>query len=199
MPRAVSAEPVNAITSSEVRCASRSPAPPQRRLSAPSGSTLAAITSLTMACASSAVDGRRLGEDRHAGQQRYRRLLPQAPAREVERIDVDRHAAPRHQQVDGLVVLGLGEPHRLFVEQRARVAQARPEPRVVFERADAAVDVDRRVDLGVAGIGDGDRLVARAVGGQDIGDRADQLGPLGIAHGRAARPARGCARTPARP
>ena len=54
--RAVSAEPVNAMTSSDVRPSSRSPAPPQSRLNAPSGSTLAAITSFTIACARSAVD-----------------------------------------------------------------------------------------------------------------------------------------------
>ena len=53
---AVSAEPVNAMTSSELSAPMRSPAPPQSRLSAPSGSTLAAMTSFTMACASSAVE-----------------------------------------------------------------------------------------------------------------------------------------------
>ena len=52
---AVSAEPVNAMRSSDVSAASSSPAPPHRRLSAPSGSTLAATTSFTMACARSAV------------------------------------------------------------------------------------------------------------------------------------------------
>ena len=52
---AVSAEPVKATTSSEPSAARRSPAPPQIRLSAPSGNTFAATTSLTIACASSAV------------------------------------------------------------------------------------------------------------------------------------------------
>ena len=84
--------------------------------------------------------------------------------------------------MNGLVVLGLGEPHRLFVEQHARLAQPGAEPGVVFERADAAVDVDCRVGLGVAGIGDGDLLVARAVGGQHVGHRADELATLGITH-----------------
>ena len=52
---AVSAEPVKAITSSDVRWSSRSFAPPTRRLSAPSGNAFAATTSRTISCASSAV------------------------------------------------------------------------------------------------------------------------------------------------
>ena len=122
-----------------------------------------------------------LGEDRHAGDERYRRLLPQPPAREIEGVDVDGDAAARHHQVDGLVVLGLGEPHRLLVEQRARIAQPAAESGVIFQRADAAVDVDRRVRLGITGIGDGDVLIARAVGDQHVGDGADELAALGVA------------------
>ena len=80
------------------------------------------------------------------------------------------------------IVLRLGEPHRLLVEQHARVAEPRAEPRVIFQRADAAVDVDRGVDLGVAGIGDRDPFVFRAVGDEHVGDGADELRPLGIAH-----------------
>src|SRR5438270_430279 len=84
-----------------------------------------------------------LGEDRHAGDERYRRLLPQPPAREIEGVDVDGDAAARHHQMNGLVILGLGEPHRLFVEQHARATESG----VIFQRADAAVDVDGRVHL----------------------------------------------------
>ena len=40
------------------------------------------------------------------------------------------------------------------VEQGLGRAEAGAEPGVIFQRADAAVDVDRGVDLGVAGIGD---------------------------------------------
>ena len=95
--------------------------------------------------------------------------------------------------MNGLIVLGLGEPHRLFVEQHARVAQPGAEPRVIFQRADAAVDIDGRVGLGVAGIGDGDVLVARAVGGQHVGHRAHELAALGIAHvAQAALPLLAC-------
>ena len=95
---------------------------------------------------------------------------------------MDGDAAARHHQVNGLIVLGLGEPHRLLIEQHARVAQPGAEPGVIFERADAAVDVDRRVGLGVAGIGDGDVLVTRAVGDEHVGHGADQLAALGVAH-----------------
>jgi len=96
---------------------------------------------------------------------------------------VDRGAAPRHQQVDGLVILRLGEPHRFLIEQRARVAEPCTEAREIFQRADAAVDIDRRVRFGVAGIGDGDLFVARAVRGEHVGNGAEQLCPLGVAHG----------------
>ena len=94
---------------------------------------------------------------------------------------MDGNASARQHQVNGLIVLRLGEPHRLFVEQRVRIAQAGTEAGVVFKRADAAVDVDRRVGLGVAGIGDGDLFVAGAVRRQHVGDGADELAALGIA------------------
>src|SRR5262249_60219748 len=52
---------------------------------------------------------------------------------------------------------------------------------IISPLADAAVDVDRPVCLGVAGIGDGDRFIARAVRDQDVGNCADELSSLGIA------------------
>ena len=122
-----------------------------------------------------------LGENRDARDERYRRLLPQPPTREIEGVDVDGDAAARRHQVDGLIVLSLGEPHRLFVEQHARIAQPATESGVIFQRADAAVDVDRRVRLGVAGIGDGDLLIARAIGNQHVGHGADEVAALGVA------------------
>ena len=85
-------------------------------------------------------------------------------------------AAARRQHVDGLIILRLGKPHRLVVDHHAGVAERGAEPRVIFQGADAAVDIDRGVDLGVAGIGDGDRFVARALGRQHVGNGADQLG-----------------------
>ena len=90
-------------------------------------------------------------------------------------------AAARHHQVDRLIVLRLGEPHRLLGQQHARLAQPRAEPGKIFQRADAAVDVDRSVGFGVAGILDGDGFVFGAVGRERIGDRAKQLRALGIA------------------
>ena len=86
-----------------------------------------------------------------------------------------RDAAPRHHQVDRLIVLRLGEPHRLLVEQHARLAQAGAEAGEIFQRADAAVDVDGGVGFGVAGILDRDAFVLGAVGSERIGDRTEQL------------------------
>ena len=95
---------------------------------------------------------------------------------------MDGDAAARHHQVNGLIVLGLGEPYRLFIEQHARVAEPGAEPGVILQRADPAVDIDGGIGLGVAGIGDGDVFVAHAVGDKHIGHRADELAPLGVAH-----------------
>ena len=58
--------------------------------------------------------------------------------------------AARHHQMYGLIVLRLGEPHRLFIEQRTRLAQPGAEAGVIFEGADATVDVDRGVHFGIA-------------------------------------------------
>ncbi len=163
---AVPDEPVKAMTSSAPTWSSRSPMPPHNRLSAPSGSTLAADHVAHHLVAEPAGGGSGLGQHRHAGEQRAGRLLPQAPAREVEGIDMHGDAVARHQHMDGLEVFGLGQPHRLLVEQRLGRAQPRAEAGVIFQRADAAVDVDGGVDLGVAGIGDCDVFIARAVGDQ---------------------------------
>src|SRR5207248_7113605 len=104
-----------------------------------------------------------------------------APPREIERIDVHGNAAARHHQVYRLIILGLGQSRRLVVDERMGVAQPGAEPGIIFQRADTAVDVDRRVRLGVAGIGDGDGFIARAVRDQDVGDYADELSSRGIA------------------
>jgi hypothetical protein len=122
-----------------------------------------------------------LGEDGYASQERNRSFFPQAPTREIERVDVHGDAAARHHQVNGLIILRLGESHGLFIEQRTRITEPRAETRIVFERADAAIDVDRRVRFRVAGIGDGDRFIPCAVCGEHVGDGADELGSLGVA------------------
>src|SRR5271166_2962480 len=81
----------------------------------------------------------------------------------------------------GLIVLRFRKPHRLFIEQHASVAETGRDPGVIFQGADAAVDVDSRIGLGVARIGDRDLLVAGAVSGEHISHRADELPPLCIA------------------
>src|SRR5215831_9749928 len=178
---AVSAEPVKAMRSSLVSAARSSPAPPHRRLSAPSGSTFAAMTSFTMACASSAVAEAglaRIGTPAMSDTAAFSHSPQLGKLKALMWTATPRRGAIK---VDGLIVLSLGEPHRLFVEQHARIAQPATESGVIFQRADAAVDVDRRVRLGVAGIGDGDLLIARAVSDQHVGHGADELAALGIA------------------
>ena len=98
-------------------------------------------------------------------------------------------AVTRRQQMDGLKIFRLREPHRLLVEQESRGAERAAKPRIIFHGADAAVDVDRGVDFGVAGIRDRDRFIFRAIGDQHVGDRADQLGALGKGQRTQGRPA----------
>jgi hypothetical protein len=91
-------------------------------------------------------------------------------------------AAARQHKVNGLIVLRLGEPHRLFIEQHAGVTKAGAEPGIIFQRPDAAVDIDRRIALGIAGVGNRDLLVTGAVRREHIGDGTDKLCPLGVTH-----------------
>ena len=84
--------------------------------------------------------------------------------------------------MDRLIVLRLGEPHRLLVKERTRLAEPGRKPRVIFQRTDATVDIDRRIGFSVARIGNRDRFVLGAVRHEHIGDRADQLGARRIAH-----------------
>ena len=74
-----------------------------------------------------------LDQARHAGQERGRELLQGAPHREVERVDLDRHAAQRGRDV--------------LAEERAFTAQ----------RLDVAVDVHRvvrQLALALRGVGE---------------------------------------------
>ena len=122
-------------------------------------------------------------------EQRAGRLLPQAPAREIEGVDVHGDAVARRQQMMAWKFSALASRTGFSVEQGFGRAEAGAEPGVIFQRADAAVDVDRRVDLGVAGIGDGDLFVARAVGDEHVGDGAQQLGAFGVIERAQGRPA----------
>jgi hypothetical protein len=67
-------------------------------------------------------------------------------------------AAPWYQQVDRVKIFCLRQTHRFFVNECLGVTERRTKPSVEFQRADAAVDVDRRIDLGVARVGDSDFL-----------------------------------------
>ena len=123
---AVSAEPVNETTSNGSSASSSPAEPPQTTESAPGGSTPASITSLHHALREPRGGGGRLHDHRHAGEQRRRGLLPQAPGREVERVDEQRHAARRHLHVLRLWnAVVLAQAHGIAVEQPARVAQRR--------------------------------------------------------------------------
>ena len=70
---------------------------------------------------------RRLGDHRHAGEQRARELLAQAPCREVERVDVHRDAAPARPHVLAAHARGTADLDRLAVgEQRCRSRACAP-------------------------------------------------------------------------
>src|SRR6516162_10990499 len=112
--------------------------------------------------------------------QRAGGLFPQPPARKIEGIDVRRDTAPWYQQVDRLKILRLCEARRFLVDERLGATERLTEPGVIFQRANAAVDVDRCIDLGVARVGDSDFLVARAIGSKHVGYRTQKLCPLSV-------------------
>ena len=91
-----------------------------------------------------------------------------------------RDTAPWYQEVDRLKILRLRQAHRFFVDERLGATERRTEPGIIFQRADAAVDVDRCIDLGVARVGDSDFLVARAIGSKHVGYRTQKLCPLSV-------------------
>ena len=124
---------------------------------------------------------RRLRDHRHAGEQRARELLAQAPRREVERVDVHRDAARGAPTRAGRAMpRGAADLDRLAVgEQRRRAPSLRAELGVVRERDRAAVDVELGVAARVAAVGDRERdqLLARAV--DRLGERGEQGAALG--------------------
>jgi hypothetical protein len=79
---------------------------------------------------------------------------------------VDRHTAPRYQQVDRLEVFRLCKTRRLVVDECLGITERRTEPGVISQRADTTVDIDRGIDFGIAGVGNSNFLIARAIGGE---------------------------------
>jgi hypothetical protein len=95
--------------------------------------------------------GGRLDDAGHAGQEGRGELLQHAPDREVEGVDVHRHAAARHQDVAaGEVALLAQGDRRAFVHQVARRQLAAAHARIGEQRGVAAFDVDPAVGAGGA-------------------------------------------------
>jgi hypothetical protein len=90
--RAVSALPVKVTTSWPSSRSSRSPVEPITSCSAPSGTRPDSHDQAHRRLGQVAGGGGRLGDAGHAGQEAGRKLLQQAPDREVEGVDVHRHA-----------------------------------------------------------------------------------------------------------
>jgi hypothetical protein len=96
--------------------------------------------------------GGRLGDAGHGGQEAGREFLEQAPDREIEGIDVHRHAAARHQDVGAGKAAALAQRHGRAFVQHVRRRQLAPAHAGVGEQgADAAFDVDPAVGAGGAG------------------------------------------------
>ena len=120
----------------------------------------------------------RLDDRRQPGEEGRGELLEHAPDREVERVDLHRDAGPRG--VDVLAEEGAlpAELLRPAVEDDGVVGQlAGALAGVGEDRADAAVDVDRRVALGGAGAG-GERVELVLALGEVLGQRLEQAGAL---------------------
>ena len=96
---AVSAEPVKVTTSRPSRRSSRSPVEPITSCSAPAGRMPESLHDAHHRLGQVAGGGGGLADAGHAGQEAGRELFQQAPDREVEGVDVHRHAAARHQDV----------------------------------------------------------------------------------------------------
>ena len=118
---AVSAEPVKVTTSCAVQAVEQVAGAADHQLQAPSGSRPDSCISRTSRFGQVAGGGGRLADAGHAGQEAGRELLQQAPDREIEGVDVHRHAAARHQDVRAGEAALLAQRHRrAFVQQVAR-------------------------------------------------------------------------------
>ncbi|MPM21378.1 hypothetical protein SDC9_67822 [bioreactor metagenome] len=118
--------------------------------------------------------GGRLDDGRHAGQEGRRELLQHAPDREVEGIDLHRHAGAAGVDVLTLEAVVLGEDLDRTVDDDVAVRQFTASLRGVGEqRPDATVDVGEVVLRGRPG---GVRQVVQLVlvGGQVLGELLEQ-------------------------
>src|SRR3569623_722509 len=122
--------------------------------------------------------GRRLRDHRHARDQRARQLLARAPRREVERVDVDRDAAPRRPHVLAAHSRRPADLDRLAVAEQLRAAELRAELGVVRQRDRRAIDVELRIAARVAAVRDRERdqLLARVR--DRLREGTDQLATL---------------------
>ena len=98
------------------------------------------------------------------------------------------HALDRHREVHRLEGLVAGEAVETAVAQIARLAERFAKAGEELHRADAAVDVDGGVGLGVAGIGQRGLEIAVAVGAKGVGDFLEQPGALSEAQSAQRRP-----------
>ena len=127
----------------------------------------------------------------HARQERGRELLQRSPHREVERVDLHRHAVQRGRDVLAEERAALAERLDVALDVHLGVRQLPTALRRVRQQyADAAVDVEARVVERGAGVrGDGVQLLA--VLAQVPGERLEQGGALverQLAERRAADP-----------
>ncbi len=129
----------------------------------------------------------RLDDAGHPGDERRRQLLEHPPDREVERVDLDRHAGARGVDVPPDEVTAATQLLDGSVEEDDVVGQlARAPRRDRHHRADAAVDVDGAVAGGRAGpVRQVVELVLEPQ--QVLAESLQQAGALVEGQGRAAR------------
>ncbi|OIQ71924.1 hypothetical protein GALL_464550 [mine drainage metagenome] len=120
----------------------------------------------------------RLDDARHSGEKTGREFLEHAPDGEVERVDVHRDAAARHQDVAAGEAARLAQrQHRAFVHDVARRQPVAADAGVRVQRADAALDVDPAVGARRAGVARY-RVQRFLVRGQVRGQRLQARGAL---------------------
>ena len=174
----VSIEPVKATRSWPVRWSSRSPVPPATNCRAPAGRMPDFGDQLDQRLGDIGGGRGRLGDHRHPGQERRRQLLQQAPAREVEGVDVDGDAGQRRQHMHADEAAALGQPLDPVLQQEALARQlAAPARGIGEDRAQAAIDVDQVVAPGRPGVG-GQRIERLLALGQVQRQRLQQVGAL---------------------
>ncbi len=175
---AVEAEPVKPSRSCSSRWSSRSPALPHTYCSAPSGSNPDSTISSTMREVRYAVCEAGLIERRDARDEGRGELLQRAPDREVERVDLYGDSAQRRQDVLAEELPALAERFGGALDVDRLVRQlALGLARVAEHDADAAVDVEPRVEQRGTGAG-GELVQLLAVLAQHAADSLEQRGAL---------------------